>query len=170
MKHIRKHLITWGFEKSEAIYRRCKKKEPWGITTSQLLQMSKHTFGYHLGTFLSTNGFELIPKVERHDAYHVLTGFGTKVEEEIALQYTCFANGKRTPYLLGVLLFGTLLLPEYFSLYVKAYHYGKNANSFHHFDFKEVLPLSFNTFRDAIFTEETRKQFMHYKTTKISAI
>ncbi len=170
MKRIRKQLINWGFEKSEALYRKFKKKEPWGITSSQLLEMPRDTFGYHLGTFLSTNGFELIPKVERHDAYHVLTGFGTTVEEEIALQYTCFANGKRTPYLFGVLLFGTLLLPEYFKLYVKAYRYGKQANSFHHFDFKEVLPLSFSQFKDAIFSQENRKQFMEYKSAKISAI
>lgn len=170
MKTTRKQLINWGFEKSQFVYRKFKKKEPWGIRTSQLLTRPKHTFGYHLGAFLNGHGFELIPKVERHDAYHVLTGFGISVEEEIALQYTCFANGKRTPYLFGVLVFGTLLLPEYFKLYIKAYHYGKNAHSFHHFDFKEVLPLSFNKFKATIFSEEKRKQFMQYKSTQISAI
>ncbi|QIE60878.1 hypothetical protein G5B37_05840 [Rasiella rasia] len=167
---MRKQLINWLFEKSMMLYCRFKNKQAWNITTEELLQMSHHTFGHHLGTFLNQNGFELIPKVERHDAYHVLTGMGTTVEEEIALQYICFANGKRTPYLFGVLLLGTLILPDYASLYIKAYRFGKNARTFHHFDYKQVLPVPFHQFQDMIFSEAMRKQFITYKSTQISAI
>jgi len=153
----RKQLITWLFEKSEQLYRRFKKKQPWGITNEDLLAMPVDCYGYRLGCFLEGNGFDLIPKVERHDAYHVLTGFGTSQEDEIALQYLCFGNGKRTPYLFAVLLLGTLILPDYFAYYRKAYYFGKKSHSFHHFDFKTVLPLDFELFRSTIFSEETIK-------------
>lgn len=155
MKAKRKQLISWLFHKSEQLYRRFKKKQPWGITTEDLLGMPVNSYGYRLGCFLRANGFQLIPKVERHDAYHVLTGFGTCQEDEIALQYLCFGNGKRTPYLFAVLLLGTLILPDYFAYYRKAYYFGKNSHSFHHFDFKTVLPLDYQLFRSTIFSEET---------------
>ena len=154
MKKHRKKLIHWLFNISMVLYCKFKKKEPWGITSRQLVQMPKATFGHHLGVFLLHNGFELIPKVERHDAYPVLTGYGTAVEEEIALQYACFANGKRTPYLFGVLLLGTCILPDYWRLYKEAYRFGKNANSFHQYDFKTILPLDFNDFHTRIFTKD----------------
>jgi len=159
----RKHLISWLFEKSQRLYRRFKKKQPWGITSADLLEMPVNSYGYRLGGFLHANGFELIPKVERHDAYHVLTGFGTCQEDEIALQYLCFGNGKRTPYLFAVLLLGTVILPDYFGYYRKAYYFGKKSHSFHHFDFKTVLPLDYQLFRSTIFSAETIEalQFLH---------
>jgi len=153
----RKQLITWLFEKSEQVYRRFKKKQPWGLTNEDLLGMATNTYGYRLGCFLYANGFQLIPKVERHDAYHVLTGFGTCQEDEIALQYLCFGNGKRTPYLFAVLLLGTLILPDFFGYYRKAYSLGKKSHSFHHFDFKTVLPLDYELFKSTIFSEETKE-------------
>jgi ubiquinone biosynthesis protein Coq4 len=155
MKNKRKQLITWLFLTSERLYRRFKKKQPWGLTDVDLLNMPANTYGYQLGCFLHANGFQLIPKVERHDAYHVLTGFGPSQEDEIALQYLCFGNGKRTPYLFAVLVLGTLILPDYFRYYRKAFRLGKQAHSFHHFDFKKILPLDFNFFRSTIFSEES---------------
>ena len=154
----RKQLINWLFLNSQRVYTHFKKKEPWGLSTSSLLEFPKDSFGYHLGIFLNINSFELIPKVERHDAYHVLTGFDTKVEDEIALQYLCFGNGKRTPYLFAVLCLGTIILPDYLKYYLKAYKIGKMSNCFHHFDFQTILTAPFETFRAAIFSKDTLRQ------------
>lgn len=152
MRKRRKQLIHWLFEMTQKLYLFFKKKQPWNIDKKELLKMPTNSFGYALGSFLAHQGFELIPKVERHDAYHLLTGFSTVVEDEIALQYLCFGNGKRTPYLLGVLFLGTLLLPEYLSYYRKSFRIGKASNSFHHFDFKQVLPQDYTSFRSSIFS------------------
>lgn len=149
----RKIVIHRLFESTQKVYLKFKKKQPWNITNQQLLVMPTETFGYHLGSLLHDNAFQLIPKVERHDCYHLLTGFSTNVADEIALQYLCFGNGKRTPYLLGVLFLGTLLLPEYLGYYIKAHRFGKQANLFHHFDFKQVLSVNFQSFRESIFTD-----------------
>lgn len=155
MLETRKKILEWLFGVTQRQYTRFKKKTPWDISNSQLLAMPVNTFGYRLGCFLEANGFQLIPKVERHDAYHVLAGFPTRAEDEVALQFLCFGNGKRTPYLFAVLLIGTLLLPEYLPYYRKAKVFGRSGNSFHHFDFKTVLPLDFYAFRSMIFSEET---------------
>lgn len=151
---MRKKFIYWLFEHSQRLYIKFKNKKPWNISTSELLTYPEDSFGFHLGTFLKTNNFELLPKVERHDCYHLLTGYGTTVEDEIALQYLCFGNGKRSMYLFGVLCLGTILLPEYYKYYYKSYQLGKNCNPFHQFNYKNLLHFSFQEIREAIFNKQ----------------
>jgi ubiquinone biosynthesis protein Coq4 len=152
----RKQLIVGLFELSEKFYTRHfkKNKQPWKVTRSELMLYPKKTFGNYLGQFLSSNNFELIPKVERHDAYHVLTGYGTNVEDEIALQYVCFGNGKRSPYLFGVMFLGSLLLPDYLNYYLRSYRIGRKAHAFYHWDFSKMLDTSLDEMRLAIFPKE----------------
>ena len=120
---MRKKLVVFLFEISKSLYTKFFKKNhiPWEVTTEDLLQFPTETFGFHLGEFLQKNNFQLIPKVERHDAYHTLTNYGTRVEEEIGLQYLCMGNGKKSPYMYGAILLGTLILPEYISFYLQSY-------------------------------------------------
>ena len=151
---MRKKLITWLFNHSQKIYIKFKNKQPWNISTKVLLTYPKASFGYELGSFLRKNGFELLPKVERHDAYHLLTGYGTKVEDEIALQYVCFGNGKISPYLIGVILIGTCILPEYIGYYIKSYKLGKDSNTFHHFNYKNLLQHPLQDLREIIFNPQ----------------
>ena len=79
------------------------------------------------------------------------TSYYAKVEEEIALQWLCLGNGKRSPYLYGAMLLGAFILPEYYKYYIKSYHIGKQANTFHHYNYKALLKVNFNDFRAVIF-------------------
>ncbi|WP_299224865.1 Coq4 family protein [uncultured Psychroserpens sp.] len=158
MKNLRKQVIEWLFEHSQRIYTNMfKNHKPWGIYRNELLTYPEQSFGKHLGLFLQKNNFELIAKVERHDAYHTLTGYGTKVEDEIALQCLCYGNGKRSLYLYGALILGIMILPDYFNYYYKSYQIGKSANPFHHFDYKHLLHVNINDFRHAIFSKPLRE-------------
>jgi ubiquinone biosynthesis protein Coq4 len=149
----RKKLIEWMFEKSQKAYTNLfKNHEPWGISKTELLKYPDDSIGKHLGLFLDKNGFELIPKVERHDAYHTLTGYGTNVEDEIALQCLCFGNGKRSPYLYGAIILGVIILPDYYKYYYSSYLIGKRANPFHQYDYEKLLNVSLYEFREAIFS------------------
>ena len=113
-RHTRKRIITWLFHRAQYVYtNHLKRTEPWSVSKQELLSMHPHTLGHHLGQFLAENGFDLIPRAERHDAYHVVTGYSTDIQDEIAQQYLCLANGKRSPFLFGVITVGSLLLPEY---------------------------------------------------------
>jgi len=153
----RKRLIEWLFEHSQNVYTKLfKSHEAWGIPRLELLTYPTYTFGRHLGEFLNKHGFELIAKVERHDAYHTLTGYGTKVEDEIALQCLCFGNGKRSLYLYGAMILGIIILPDYYNYYYKSYKTGKRANPFHQFDYKKLLHVDMNDFRQAIFSKAQR--------------
>ena len=150
----RKKLIEWLFEHSQKVYTNLfKNHQPWGIYKKELLTYPKQSFGRHLGAFLDKHGFELIAKVERHDAYHTLTGYGTKVEDEIALQCLCFGNGKRSLYLYGAMILGIIILPDYSPYYYRSFTIGKQANPFHHFDYKKLLHVNIDDFRQAIFSK-----------------
>lgn len=164
MKKLRKKLINWLFEISKEVYTYFfKSHKPWGIYKKELLNYPENSFGNHLGHFLDSNNFELIPKVERHDAYHVLTGYGTNVEDEIALQYLSYGNGKRSPYLYGAILLGTFILPDYLKYYIKSYQVGKNANCFHNLDFKKLLQIPLNDFRASVFNNYKISSYEHIK-------
>ena len=147
-------IIEWLFKRSQKVYTNTfKNHDPWGIYKTELLSYHSDSLGKHLGLFLDKNGFELISKVERHDVYHTLTGYGTKVEDEIALQCLCFGNGKRSPYLYGAIILGVSILPDYFKYYYQSYHIGKKANSFHHYDYKKLLKVNIHDFRHVIFSK-----------------
>jgi len=155
MKKHRKQLISWLFDISQKVYTQAfKNHKPWGIYRAELLTYPEASLGKHLGLFLVKHNFELISKVERHDAYHTVTGYGTNVEDEIALQCLCYGNGKRSPYLYGAIILGVAVLPDYYKYYIKSYWIGKNANPFHHFDYKKLLKVPIADFRKAIFSTQ----------------
>ncbi|NRD20727.1 hypothetical protein HNV08_11765 [Winogradskyella eckloniae] len=153
-KDKRKQLIIWLFEHSQRFYTSMfKNHQPWQVSKADLLNYPKASFGRHLGDFLDENNFELIPKVERHDCYHVLCGYSTKVEDEIALQCLCYGNGKRSPYLYGAIILGIAILPDYYKYYYNSFKTGKAANAFHHYDYQKLLHVSISDFRDVIFSK-----------------
>ena len=151
---MRKKIILWSFMQSQKVYMKFRHQKPWDISTEELLEYPKESFGKSLGDFLHENDFELIPKGERHDAIHVLTGYGTEVEDEIAMQFLCFGNGKRSFYLYSSLLAGILILPEYFNYYLKSYRLGRSCNTFYHFNYKNLLNYSFYELREVIFNKD----------------
>ncbi|MDT0559208.1 Coq4 family protein [Ichthyenterobacterium sp. W332] len=164
MKRLRKQFIEWLFKHSQNLYTQLfKRQQSWKISRAELLKYPEHTFGNHLGEFLNTHNFELIAKVERHDAYHTLTGIGTRVEDEIALQCLCYGNGKRSLYLFGAVILGILILPDYLKYYKDAYRIGKTAHPFHHFDYKKLLDVDFNIFRSSIFSSTQIQHLSLYR-------
>jgi ubiquinone biosynthesis protein Coq4 len=161
---MRKKLVGKLFELSQGFYVKHfkQKKEAWGLTKAMLLNYPEGTLGNGIGQFLNANGFEVIDKVERHDAYHVLLGFNTRAQDEIALQYVCLGNGKRSKYLFGVILLGTLILPEYAGYYYRCYKLGKQLNCFYSFDYKLLLDQPLDQLRATICTQKQQQLINQY--------
>lgn len=116
-----------------------KKQAAWDISAQTLIQFPKESLGFHLGCFLLKHDFSPQPKLENHDAFHVLTNTGISVPEETSMQYYLLGNGKRTLSLICVIFLGTLLYPNKINLFKKAYVKGKTASPFHHLDYKKSL-------------------------------
>ncbi|WP_394747072.1 Coq4 family protein [Spongiimicrobium salis] len=137
---MRDRLLEYLYEWSKKPYQKfLKHGQAWSISVTELLHYPHHSLGFHLGCFLIKYHFELQPKLENHDVFHVLTGTGISVPEEIGMQYYLFGNGKRSLYLFTVIFMGTLLFPDHFSRFRRAYRKGKSALKFHQIDFSKLL-------------------------------
>ena len=149
---LREKLCIWLFECSKIPYAKYfKRTAAWGLNSTQLLTYPTNSLGHVIGLFLKYNGFEMIPKLERHDAYHVITGYETSVKGEIELQYFLTGNGKRSLYQLASLTLGTLLLPEYYHSYIRAFQRGKTAYPIYTLDLLPSLHIPMRTLKEQIF-------------------
>ncbi|WP_419868860.1 Coq4 family protein [Chryseobacterium sp. CT-SW4] len=157
MKKLRLRFLLFMYENSQRQYRKYfkKTKRQWQFNEEQLLSFQEDSLGRALGEFYKKHGFRMIPKMENHDVYHLVTDYGTSMKEEIAMQYLLFGNGKRSAYLLGVMLLGGIIFPEYFKTYMKAYRKGKNMKPFHHWDFEELLWQNVGHIKDFIRQKNT---------------
>ena len=157
MRNLREQLIAWLFHISIAPYATFfkRKKESWGLTANDLLAYPNGSLGHATGLFLTANSFELMERLEDHDTYHVITGYGTDVPNEIAQQYFLFGNGKRTLYVIGVLLLSVLLLPDNMQQYLTAYKRGTASNPIHVLDMKSILNQPLKDIKTHIFNTPT---------------
>lgn len=139
---MRDLFIEKMYEISKKPYQRFfKKGKAWNINVNQLIQLSSDSLGFHLGCFLLKYNFEIQPKLEDHDIIHVLTNTGISVVEEIGMQYYLYGNGKRSLYLLMVIITGTLFYPTRLSYFKQQYLRGKQAHEFYGLDFLNMLTI-----------------------------
>ncbi len=145
---MRDIIMEYLYEGSKLPYQRfIKKSVPWTVSASELITYPNTSLGFHLGCFLLKYRFELQPKLENHDVFHVLTETGISVPEEIGMQYYLLGNGKRSIYGYAVILLGTLLYPDYIRYFSSTFKKGKKALPFHQLDFSKLLQQSISRFK-----------------------
>lgn len=133
-------LIEKLYEVSSKPYAKYfKKNTPWPVCIPELLLMPKESLGFHLGYFLLKHGFDMQPKLEDHDVFHVLTKTGISVYEEIGMQFYLLGNGKKSLYLFLVISTGLLFYPAKINYFKHEYFRGKKAMPFHDVAFLGLL-------------------------------
>ncbi len=140
----RQRLLTALFAISHGAYARLAKpgQAPWAETRASLLARAPGTLGHAIGRHLAAGGFALLPRLEDHDVFHVVTGIGVEAEDEVALQFLLAGNGKRSAYCLGVLLIGGLVFPELLPRFWAAWRRGAALAPFWHgLSGRRALPL-----------------------------
>lgn len=168
---IRERLLLWLLGKVIPVHALLyERRKPWGLTARDLTQYPKHTLGRDLGTFLKHEKLEPIDRVERHDAFHILLGFTTRVSDEAAMQFFLMGNGKRSPFTVGTALFAGLILPEHWRFFKMQYRRGKAARSVAKWDFKALLndptrDLIAYIFRQPMHNPELESRLMLFETT-----
>lgn len=153
---IREQICIWLFEKSKTPYaKHFKKNDAWNLTRFDLLKFPANSLGYELGLFLNKNDYHPIPKLEKHDAYHLITGYSTNVKDEIALQYFFLGSKKRSLYLYAVVAIGGILLPEYAIHYYRSFRKGKTAQPFYKWDIKTLLVYPLKDLQKIVFEQSS---------------
>lgn len=145
---MRSILLETLYELTKIPYQKWfKKNQPWDISVKELIQYPIDTLGFHLGCFLLKHDFSPQPKLENHDVFHVLTDLGISVPEEIAMQYYLLGNKKQSFYLITVIFIGSILYPDQYKLFKKAFIKGKQAYAFHQLDYSKLLHKDISSLR-----------------------
>ncbi len=126
------------------------KRVSWGETKESLSRFNKGQLGREVSEFLFAHHIELQPKMESHDVFHVITGYGTTMPEETAMQFFLIGNGKQSKLARISAFVGFVLFPEYWKLHRSAYRRGKNTRHFSSWEFRELLFVEVNAFRKEI--------------------
>lgn len=156
MKKKRVQFLLFVYAQTQKNYRIFfkKKKRSWEFNEEQLLQFEEGSLGKKLGEFYKNFGFSMIDKRANHDVHHLITDCGINFEEEIAMQFLLLGNGKLNAHLLAAIFLGSLILPEYFKMYINSFKKGKKMRTFHHWDFEELLSQDFQNIKDFIYQKE----------------
>lgn len=142
---MRDLFIEKMYEMSKKPYQKLfKKGNAWDVEINHLIQFPSDSLGFHLGCFLLKYNFEMQPQLEEHDVIHVLTNTGISVIDEIGMQYYLYGNGKRSLYLLLVVITGTLFYPTRFLYFKHQYQRGKQAHEFYGLNFYNMLSIPLN--------------------------
>lgn len=141
MFKIRLQLMLWIYDYSSRLYTTLFKwnKRAWGISKEMFYTYEEGTLGHAMGEFYARKGFHVMPKLENHDVFHVLTEIDTAIEDEIAMQYLLLGNGKVSIYLLGMILIGTIVFPEFRHYYIQSFKKGRAMDQFFAIEFKDYL-------------------------------
>lgn len=149
---MRDRICTILFELTKKPYTYLlKKQRQWLVTKDDLSWLPLGSLGREIYNFLSLQGFDLIPKLENHDAYHVITDYPTTVIGEVQLQWFFIGNGKRSLYMFGCALLGVILYPEQYKIFHKAYQRGEKSNPLHALDIEQMLHAPLAQVKDFIF-------------------
>jgi len=128
-------------------------KKPWGISKADFMNYPIGSIGHNLGLFYKSKGFDVMPKLENHDVFHILTETGTEIQDEIAMQFLLLGNGKISLYLIAMLLIGGTLFPEHFGYYKRHFQKGRSLQSFHRLEFKEILHWQLTEIQVALYSK-----------------
>lgn len=150
---IRLKIMLALYNSSQKIYTQLFKqhKMAWNISKKNFLEFPKSSLGYKLGEFYQEKGFDVIPKLENHDVFHVITETGTEIHEEVSMQYLLLGNGKISLYQFAMIGIGTCIYPEYLKLYIKAFYRGTTMQRFHDLDFKELLNIPIYEIKNSLY-------------------
>ncbi len=144
---FRESFFLFLFKISEDIYRKIFKrnKQAWQTTKADLKQLAPDTIGFGYFKFLDKNGFDILPKLENHDLFHVVTGASTQVRDELALQFYLLGNGKKSLYQYCVLLSSVVWI-DHATYFVTAYKKGAQSKPFSDTKFEKILSQNMNLF------------------------
>lgn len=133
---IANKLVSFG----KPIYKILRyRRKAWEVQQGSLKDYPLNSLGHELYSFLKRNEFQLMPRAEFHDVFHVLFNYGISMREETAIQFVVLGNGKWSlPNVISSSV-AIVFYPEYWGDYKKAYLYGKKAAHFYHLDFENLL-------------------------------
>jgi Coenzyme Q (ubiquinone) biosynthesis protein Coq4 len=116
-----------------------RKPEVFCYNRQQLLSFKEGTVGKALVTMLDANKLTLLTHYAKHDIKHILLGYNTSDKGEVCLQCFMLGNGRYTFPVISTVLFGLLLIPEHWSVFIQAYKRGRATSPISHLNWAQIV-------------------------------
>ncbi len=150
---IRDKVIWTIVESLMPIYIFLRRNRPsWSVTKQDLQSMPSGSLGREIGEFYREYNLDIMPKLEFHDAYHILFNMvSNNMYDEMRMQFVVIGNGKFSLPYFGALLLSIVMYPEYWGDFREAYLKGKNATRFYDLDLEQLLTMQTSDLRHILF-------------------
>jgi ubiquinone biosynthesis protein Coq4 len=115
---LRERMLLWLLGNVIPVHARVyTKRRAWGMKREDMLKYPEGTLGRELGLFLKQEDLQPVDRVERHDAFHILLGFSTALDDEAAMQFFLVGNGKISPFTMATAMFTGMVMPDKWGLF-----------------------------------------------------
>ena len=128
-----------------------RKAPAFSHSMNDIKELPAETLGHDLYLFLITRKLDLLRHYARHDIKHVLLNYDTTDEGEACLQCFMLGNGRISFPVISTVLFGIISMPEHWKKMKAAFKQGRRSNSFHGWNWNEMIDVPTNELRNRIF-------------------
>jgi ubiquinone biosynthesis protein Coq4 len=120
------------------------------FSMEELKQFPDNTMGKDLAVFIEKKGLDLLPYYAKHDIKHILLDYDTTDDGEVCLQ--CFMLGNRHVSfpVLATVMYGFVTMPEYWSLFRKAFRRGRGCGYIESWKWFEILREQTSTLKNKV--------------------
>lgn len=141
INQIRAQVLVFMAHKMGLPYFKMVRRKPsFPYTREELAAMPEGSVGRELHRFFQSNHLDLLPFYEKHDIKHVVLGYEATEDGEVCLQCFMLANGRCTIPVLIAVLYGVLTMPEYWSLFRKAWKRGRSNRPLQDLNWFDLIP------------------------------
>ena len=119
----------------------------------QLRLFPEGSLGKDLYLFLEKRNLPLLKHYARHDLKHVLLNYDTTDEGEACLQSFMLGNGRISFPVVATVIYGFITMPEHWKKMRLAFKQGRGCNSFHGWNWNELLTTETAVLRKRIFKQ-----------------
>lgn len=151
LTHLSYNIIKKSFDLSVCTIAFFTGGEKQVLKEQALAAMPHGTLGYEIFTCLTGNRVKLIKGFESHDLKHVVLDYKMTPLDEIRMQAFMLGNGNITFPCMAILLFGMLLLPSKWHLFLKDFRLGRRSVAISAWTIEHYAHKNLQHLRDMVF-------------------
>ena len=154
---LARKIIKISFNISISIIEFFSEMEPYKKKVAHLRKFEKGTLGKEIADCLDCHKLTLVPKYESQDLKHVLLNYDMTAEGEIRMQAFMIGNGNWALPTLAIFIFGAILLPSKWPVFMEDMRKGKKAISVKKWSIDEYADQQIDELRQRVFNKREEK-------------
>jgi hypothetical protein len=140
IKNLRSRLLVFlTHQMALPLLKMVRKPVKFNFRMADLMNLPPGTVGNDLFHFLTIRQLELLPHYAKHDIKHLLLEYDTTDEGEVCLQCCMLGNRHFSFPVIVTILYGFCTMPEYWSLFRKAFQRGKKMAAIESIAWEEIM-------------------------------